>query len=324
MTRGLQVAEWIARAAAVAALFVLASPQPVSAQAPPAASGGEQDRVDVVEDVVVQGVRDLDQRVAGYVGAVVEPVRGRTTARWRSSFCVGVSGMEPVAARAIANQVSDWAHWLGLDIGAPGCEPNVLIVAAEDGDATASALVQARGGLFSTGVSGGSRGTAALRDFQASGRPVRWWHVSLPVDPDTGQSIRRLPGQTPFNPHRDFLTSPSQFGPHGQIVSSSRLLRGERDDLTGVVIIVEGRALDTASFGQLSDYLAMIALAPIDADFVGGGFDTILNLFSAEGSVPDTLSSWDRAFLEGLYARPAGDSEGGVAGAMRRLMNAPR
>ena len=38
------------------------------------------------------------------------------------------------------------------------------------------------------------RGSAELRDFISEERPVRWWHVSLPVDSETGDPVVRAPG----------------------------------------------------------------------------------------------------------------------------------
>ena len=222
-------------------------------------------------------------------------------ALWREPICVGAGGMQADAARFMVDRISDWAHSLGLRIGAPGCRPNVFIMAAEDGDAAARDLVASRPREFRTGVAGADRGGAALRAFQSSGRPVRWWHVSLPVDEETGNPIRRLPGQPPVEwTTRRLERAWQDFGVNSMMVSPSRLTSQARDDLQQVIVVVDSAALERASFLQLTDYVAMAALAQIEPD-ADPAYPSMLHLFSPDGAPEATLTRWDLAFLKGLY-----------------------
>ena len=59
-----------------------------------------------------------------------------------------------------------------------------------------------------------------------------------------------------------------------------------------------------AMFGQLEDYVGMVALVRVDlsADFVGA--HSILRLFATSDSAsppPSKLTQWDRSFLKTLY-----------------------
>jgi hypothetical protein len=52
---------------------------------------------------------------------------------------------------------------------------------------------------------------------------------------------------------------------------------------------------------QLADYIAMVSLAQINPDADTSGYASILNVFDdPDGST--SLTSWDLAFLGGLYA----------------------
>src|SRR5690606_3172864 len=107
-------------------------------------------------------------------------------------------------------------------------------------------------------------GLEALDNFAESERPVRWWHVSLPVDARSGQPAIRFPGQPP----------PTISG------SASRIHSHVRDDLLYIIIIVDATKVLGTTWQQLADYLAVISLAQIDPSTNPTEFDSILNLFS--------------------------------------------
>lgn len=252
-----------------------------------------------LEDVVVVAT-EVEREAEAFVSAVSAAPGEREPAIWRGPICVGVGGMSAEPAQALADRVSDWGHSLGLRIGRPGCTPNIFIVVTSDGDATARDLVARRPGDFTTGASGTDPGPAALRAFQASGRPVRWWHVSLPVNEDTGYPAVRLPGQAPLVFPSSGITRPSDLGSTGMSVPGSRLSRPVRDDLQQVVIVMESDALSQATFGQIADYISMVALAQVDPEATVP-VPSILNLFQPDAVHEESLSSWDQAYLRALY-----------------------
>ena len=255
-------------------------------------------------DEVVVTASDAEQTARAYVTAVGAPPEGREPAAWRRRICVGVGGMSPGPARALADRVLDWGYSLGLEIAPPGCQPDIFIVATDDGNATARELVAARPRAFRPRISGGDRGRAALQAFQESGDLVRWWHVSLPVNEDTGASAVRLPGQPPFVSPRE-MTRPSDFGSFGITGLPSRLSDQIRDDLQQVILILDDEALDQADFVQVADYIAMVALAQVDPE-ASPDVPSILNLFNPDKPGAETLSTWDRAYLRALYTAHLG------------------
>lgn len=285
-------------------------PQDAPAAAFPAQSLTQNPDATELDEVVVEGQRTREAAEA-FVRSVAAPVRGRKAAAWRDSVCVGVIGMRPDAARFMADRISDWAHSLGLSIKRPGCRPQILIVATNDGDETARQLVAERPRDFRLGVAESDRGGAALEDFQTSGRPIRWWHVSLPVNDDTGLPIKRLPGQPTFSVSSSWgIRSPVDLGAYGMLAQPSRLADHTRDDLVQAIIILDTAALDQADFSQITDYVAMVALAQVDPD-VNAPHPSILRLFDPSQPQEDSLTRWDRAYLSALYRTDQGRSGSG-------------
>jgi hypothetical protein len=282
-------------------------------QVPPASDPTQLGEVLVTASPRLEAARE-------FVRSVAAPSGDREMALWRDPVCVGVGNMQAEAAQLMADRISDWASSLDLRIGGPGCRPNIFIMATDDGDAAARALVASRPREFRTGVSGSDLGAAALATFQNSGRPVRWWHVSLAVDEDTGAPIRRLPGQPPVEWQGRIMERPTDFGVNSMATTSpSRLSYSGRDDLQQAIIVVDIDALETTSFAQLTDYVAMVALAQIDPAARPANA-SILHLFDVNAVHEETLTRWDRAFLGGLYQ--AEQNRAGASGNLSAVAHA--
>jgi len=282
---------------ALMAAALLASPQSApAAQTPPPAS---QDPVRL-EDVVVDAQR-LEDTTEAYVDAVAAPARRRGLARWKEGMCVGVVNLEGETAQYLADRVSDVARSLGLRAHEPDCHPSVLIVATSEGPGFTEAFVAMRPRLFRVGGAGMDRGSAELRDFINEERPVRWWHVSLPVDSETGDAVVRFPGQVSGSGANTGGSSAQDYAPQTAVNAPSRLNDQTEDILKRGFIIVDVDQLNGASLQQLGDYVAMVAMAQVDPAADTARFDTILNLFDNPATAPTGLTGWDRAYLDGLY-----------------------
>ncbi|MGO4410709.1 MULTISPECIES: hypothetical protein [unclassified Brevundimonas] len=255
-------------------------------------------------DIVVQG-RRIDDQVRGFIDEIAAAPTGRGPARWRDNICVGVANLRGEAARYLADRVSQVALDIGLEPGEPGCRPNILIIGTDDGAALARGLVAARKNVFWPGGSGMNRSRAALEAFQANDHPVRWWHISLPVDSQTGQLAVRLPGEEP----------PQIFK-----TTSGRLRTTIRNDLGRVVIIVDLAKAEGLDLRQIADYAAMVAFSQVDPDADTGAYDSILNLFRQPAMTP-SLTSWDMAYLKALYSAELNQSSAAhQAGEIQGLM----
>ncbi len=270
--------------AAVAALAMGTSPEPVgqdpvAPQTPPASA------VRQLEDVVVDGT--LESRVRAFVDEIVAPPKGRFLARWHDRLCPGVVNLDREAAQAVADRIGDLATSLDIDVGHPGCDPNVVVVFTTDAAGLATAMVEGNRRIFDHPQLGAfNRGDAALDGFMTSDAPVRWWHLSMPVDPLTGLRTVQL-GE--------------DLQPRAAVAAEGQLGVSMVDVLYKAIIIVDVDRLGDTAFDQVADYIAMVTLAQIEPEADIAGHPTILNVFRQPDIAPG-LTEWDRSYLDALYA----------------------
>lgn len=282
-------------AVALAASLLATAPDPGFV-----ANGQVQDPAEAgpvaLEDVVVEG-RRLNDLTHDFVSEVAIPARGRGLARWRNGVCVGVANLQAEAAQYIVDRVSTVAEDLGLKPGAPGCDPRILVIATTDANNFTRDLIANRPRLFVVGGAGMDLGRNALRKFESTARPVRWWNVSAPIDTETGDIAVRIPG---YVGQGGGTGSPLEFAPHIGVFAASRLSTQIVDDTMRSFVIVDVDRLNGVSLEQLADYIAFISLAQIDPDADTSGYVSVLNVFD-DPDQAEGLTNWDRAYLLGLY-----------------------
>lgn len=236
-----------------------------------------------LEDVEVEA-RRLRSVIQDFVGEIAAPAGVRGPARWNRPVCIGVVNLRAELAQYIVDRTSDIARELGVTAGEPGCTPNVLIIAADDGRALADSIVQERRGAFRPGGSGMTRSLRALDEFRTSDAPVRWWHISAPVDSETGALATRLPGYD---------------APSTAVSRASRIRTDIRDDLFKAIIVIDADKATGVTLAQLADYCALVSLAQVDPAADVASFDTVLNVFM-DPATPG-LTDWDMDYLRALY-----------------------
>lgn len=259
-----------------------------------AQDGGDAVPETRVDDIVVDG-RPLEVVAEEFVREVSAPPRGRGIARWTGPICIGVVNFRTEAAHLIIDRMSATAEGLGLELGEPGCEANLIIVGADDADGLAQEMVRRqRSSFFRFGYTRSNRGSADLAEFQTTDAPVRWWHLSLPVYAGTDTPAIRLPGENYAPWPCRFRGAPGRDG-------IGRRCNLVSDKLFRLIVIVDVAALPEMSFQQLGDYLTMIGLAQIDPDGDWARHDTILNIMASPETVSG-LTDWDLAYLQALYS----------------------
>lgn len=277
--------------ALIASLALAPQSDPAPDQVP--TSSSEAVRLD---DVEVTG-RRLADMIDDFVGDVAAPVRGRGIARWNRSVCVGAVNFRADMAQYITDRVSTVAEDMGLTPGGPGCSPNIMVIGTDDGKGLAQAMVKKNRRVFRPSPNGTDLGNTALETFTNSDAPIRWWQVSVPVDSHTGDIAIRLPGYE---------------APQINTFSASRLTTQIVDSLARSIVIVDMTKLDGLNSLQLSDYVAMVSLAQIDAEADTSGFHSILNVPS-DPLQAQSLTDWDLGYLGGLYSAERTQKGSGAA-----------
>lgn len=270
--------------AAWSAALALGLAQDARPQDPPA-DPAPPEAASTLDDVVIQGT--LREQVARFVDEVAAAPKGRFLAAWRDRVCPGVVNLEPVIAQAVLDRISDVAAELDVETGRPGCDPNVVIVFTNDGSALATAMVERQRRVFDhPNVGAFNRGEGALDQFTSSAAPVRWWHLSMPVDAVTRRRTVRL--------SNDLL-------PALPIAADGLLGVGTVDVLYKVIIVVDVDLTGQVSLAQLADYLAMVSLAQIEPEAQVDDASTILNVFRRPTATAG-LTDWDRSYLQAVYS----------------------
>ena len=275
-----------------AGVAVLAAAPLLAQESPPQGPAPTAEAAQPIDEVIVRGRRmseiELDLRIYinKFLKQVAKPAPGRGYARWDRRVCVGVHNLEATAAQYVVDRISRQAIDLGVQPGEPGCRPQVNIVFATNATETASFMVKSEPRVFLpvAGNHGTVLGRAALDDFVNSERPVRWWHVSLPVGAHDG-----LPAIPVDGKHPDVT-----------VEGASRIHSGVIDKLFDVIIIVDATKLTGTTWQQLADYLTVVSLAQINPKTDPAEFDSILNLFSNPAAYSG-LTDWDRAYLKATY-----------------------
>lgn len=258
-----------------------------------------------VEGVVVEGRRESEaerqKAESDFVRELAEPTRRNRLARWNDGICPAVVGRSQRHGEFLAERIAVEARDVGLEVGRPGCKPDVLVVLTRQPEAVARGLREGDRNLFAhldkrgTVESGG--GQQSLDAFIQTPRPVRWWHVATQTGAD-GRPMKFI----------QVLPDPgSPVVPLIEGTGSSRLSSLTKEDLTRAVIIVDATRLAGVTYEALGSYLAMVALAQLDPEADPKGLATIMTLFKdrdAGVTPPETLTAYDRAYLKGLYAAP--------------------
>lgn len=293
-------------------LAVLGSPQGAVA-APPA--------VPATEEVTVTG-RRLREGASEFVRDVAVPTTRGLLARWRSPVCPGVIGFPETYGQFVADRIAQEAFRVDLEVGAPGCTPNLVILVTPDAQATSRDFAEEHGHLLSAypkqiDLTAGPK-DQTLKSFIEGERAVRWWHVTKFATAD-GRAVSLC--EVPTDPQLPAGAAPLVLCQ--ETTGSSRIRSAWSEDLGFVLIVVDTTKLSGASYEQLASYLAMPALAQLAADADSGGLPSILSLFEDRAAGADgeeSLTVYDRAYLKALYDAPDGATLRTQRGELRRAL----
>jgi hypothetical protein len=241
-------------------------------------------------------------------------------ARWDSRVCVGVAGLAQAQSQELINRISGRAGRVGLSVGEPGCQANIMVIFAPDSDVITRQIVDQRRDVL--GFSGGddgriTAGREAMEAFANTPRPIRWWHISSrgvgSIRPDAARSRQILNQQgarAAVSGADDTGAAPTGQGSSADIegmdavrIGGSRARAEVRNDLTYALVVVDARRVANVPASAWMDYVALVALAQVDPDGATGSYPTLLNLFVSTPADPSltALTPWDLAYLDALY-----------------------
>lgn len=270
----------------LAALPVLALATPLAAQDGPAPAPAPAGQSEIV--VTAEMEREAEQRVERMTRAISRRPRvDKPIAKQYDPICIGVFGMSPDYSYTLIDTIEANARRLGIPIAGEGRKANLLVAFVSDARTEVEQLRKDAPWLFST-----------LLDYEYD-RVLRGngaahaWQTTETREVDGEQlDVAEINGRQ-VQVARPF--------------SATRFEQQIRTDMVGSAVIIDKAAVPGKTLQQLADYVSMRSFAPVD-DLSDGGVDatgTILSLFDADITPPDSMTGFDWAYLDALYKLPA-------------------
>jgi hypothetical protein len=257
----------------VIALLLASSAAPVVAAPAPAAV--TQTRT--LETVEVTAQRETMRKAIHSFVEHVTRFDGDNVARWSDPICPAVMGAAPEHAEFVRARIEAVARSVEVTVAADPrkCSPNLLVILSPQPRQLWDELKQ---------------------------RHPRLFNQLMPQQVERALGTR--PVQTVQNVTFNNADGTKATGSAVYKLRDSHLRASVTENFSTVLVVVNDAETGLVTFGQLADYVALVALARVDltADFSGA--DSILRLFtvSRPGTpLPTRLTDWDRSFLQALY-----------------------
>ncbi|KQT31930.1 hypothetical protein ASG29_08630 [Sphingomonas sp. Leaf412] len=245
------------------------------------------------DDIVVTARMQRAREVVGrQVDAVLPPLRfDQPLARFTAPVCPGVTGLSRASAQAVVDRIGVVADETGLRVGAPGCDPNLVVIVTADGPGTVRRLIDRRPGNVR------AQSLADVRRLIAEPGAARGW-AEIETRSRDGDRADNDPGGPPTL----------------SVQTASRSALAIRRDIVSAVVVIDAAAVAGRDIGQMADYAAFRALTDARPG-KGIGDETIMSAFlpGGDAAAPTSLTPLDRAVLRGIYA-----GQGNVAWGIRR------
>ncbi len=242
---------------------------------------------DVVPDIVVTA--PSRQAIRAFVDVAADPgVRGPNRgqiARWNEPICLRVIGGVYEDNVRLTEAIKDVYVSLDRRVARPRCQPNVMVVVADNAPGFARVFASRYSNRFFRNR------REPQTAFVAATAPVRWEH-------------RTQVGASGRQPTVGVGSVPS--GQDAVGMANSRITQSTAERIDRAMIVLDARQIDVVKLESLAAYVAFISLVNMPVDAPAPGRASILNLFDKtwQGPVEPGLTDWDRAFLESLYAIP--------------------
>jgi hypothetical protein len=272
-------------AGAVASAQPAAEAQPPASQAANAPGAATPPPGTDPSSIIVNGNPGRKAVIKRMTTAISRP-HDRQLARFDDVVCFQVGGVNAPYDRIMAERMEQDARDAGVDVGKPGCRPNIVVVLAEHVQTELQRLAK-------EGHTANSLGLEDKDLKQAAQGPGPAYVVTV-----TEQRSR--------DGNRLRAGKMSGFGdvPMMIVNDASIINPPTRQDIVTVLVGIESEATMGKTLAQLADYAALRSLADIrGAAAVAGAEPTILGLFNGSPATSE-LTSYDRAYLKGLYHGP--------------------
>jgi hypothetical protein len=271
------------------------------AQSPPQGSASSS-----IEGVIVTAPRiSPEAAIHDFVQSLplsLEPV-GKI-ARWRRPICPIVTGLPSNFGKFVLDQVMRVAAGAGAPLGGEGCQSNVDIVFTSDPQGLMDSVREKSPTLL------GYHDVSQTDAISTVNRAVQSWYTTETADIDGTRTIdsgQRNRGVSLFVPPSLMCRTGCtvNFSEAREMhVTGSRLTDTLRSELFHVIITVDLRHIAGMRIGELSNYIALLALVTSRPSQACQPLPSIANLLAngcSKDQRPEELSPYDLAFLRAVY-----------------------
>lgn len=251
-----------------------------------AAAAAQQPPTEAVSnDIIVEGNRNQEKRIAEFVNALTKATPRGQLSRFEQEICPMAAGVPNFQKEALVHRLRQVADAVGIPVAASAaCQPNVLVIVTRDKQALMQRLEHKRPEYFPLKWSRGH-----IQSFVRDPAPVAAWHIEGQMRRD-GRAMA-----TDYGSGLDYQKT---------IEPASRMVPSARPHFLGAIMVVDVDALAGLTPIQLADYAAMRGFARTDPRALAASTTpTILHVIDTPmgSEVPVTMTEWDFSFLKALY-----------------------
>jgi beta-lactamase regulating signal transducer with metallopeptidase domain len=273
---------------------------------PPAKAPSAAVSLEKVETISPQAITAQSRAFVQTYATAPNPELGQI-GRWHNPVCVQVEGLaQAVQSNQVKARIESVAQSLGLPAARPGCAANVEIVFSDNPQRTMDDVAKRREDLL------GYYHRHDRDQLKAVSHPIQSWYKTSTLG-QTANAGLEFPGfnqdagaGSPHDPAGAVRTDDPEVGLPNSCGDSPRFTACLNSQFSNVFIVVDGKALQGKSLGQVSEYLVMLALSQPKTLDGCAPLPSILDLTAKSACAgrgsPDSLTPADAAWLTALYA----------------------
>jgi hypothetical protein len=227
--------------------------------------------------------------------------------RWHAPVCVQVEGLAQAVQRdQIKARIESVAQSVGLPAARAGCKANVEIVFTDNPQGAMDAVARDREDLL------GYYHRSERDHLKTVSRPIQAWYKTSTLGTTANAGIE-FPGfdesyglGAPDAPAGAVRSDDPDTGLPNGCDDAPRFTACLTSQFGNVFIVVDAKALQGKTLGQVSEYMVMLALSQPKSLDGCAALPSILDLTAKSGcpsrARPDGLTPADAAWLTALYA----------------------
>ena len=229
-------------AIAVTTLSILSAGATAEPQRKAVQQSAAESNAAAIDTVLVeaQRLRELERQISTFVSAITIHNQNDSLARWQAPICPLVAGLPFDKGKFVFQRVSQVASEAGIPLGSEDCTPNLLVVITREPEVLLRNWWRKQHRLFNQ-----DRGVAGIERTIRTDAPVRVFYNACSVPPGLATTF-----------------APRVLAQCGSGTLGSKLTRGAVRAIYSVIIVVDAEQVKALELEPLTDYIALISLAP--------------------------------------------------------------